>query len=767
MTSETVRVRFNLKSDDSDTVSKCEELMAIFGLNAEDLFVQWETFVMNSSVADDPLQLSVANLGRLQEHLQKKLVKSQQKTPLSAVKRPMLRTPNMNLIPSTPSSKKHRPNGPRSADTSMTSITSSPLASSPAKDVTSGEIIETLNGHLELKPGSSTKPKLLANFNPQKYKFRTMNQKLLEAADYLDEQIDSMAKILLEHYKFDSDEFGNPNIQSQSEILTVGRVVPDSPLTASDADLNSSSLFLETSRLGGIGQRVKLDVSSLENYSFFPGQIVCLRGQNLTGEFFKATQIYAIPFLGSPVSSSEELQSYEYGNDYLKVLVTAGPYTPQKELDYSHLAQFVERVNTEVRPDTLVMFGPFVDVNHVQIADGSARFDGLDKQPATLDDIFNMVVAPILRKLECLVILVPSTRDATTKHAAYPQDSFDRKSLGLGKNFKCFPNPATFQLNEFLVGCSNNDIFKDLKDVVAGSARKESRFDRIANHVIEQRRYYPVFPGGLRQKRSLKEQDESAHISGADLHLSYLGLAEFNTSLPDVLILPSELKSFSKIVQNVLVINPGTFMRQNSAGTYCEVNFKAPVLEELEKAGDDSYLHTVWKRARVDVRLGGLRWLFLVSLKQSCNGLFFLEAFWRSLREVFADDGLAKERDGLHEKNTNNNKWKNQVPIGLDGRLRNRSNNISAVVHQSDGRRRNSSNKNKNLEESSPWVDIFCSLWHWGSGEFQQLEVIGLGLDKLDYQRDDRTQRRDRTKQSKESELNHQLPELVVNRELW
>ncbi|KAG7848881.1 hypothetical protein KL941_001699 [Ogataea angusta] len=601
MASQSVLLQFNLKPEDSEVGSRCEELMAIFGLSAEDLFVQWETYVMNASAADDPLQLNIENLGRLQEHLQKKLVKSQQKTPLSAVKRPMMRTPNINLIPSTPSAKKRRTDTTRSTDASFAGVGSSPLRSSPTRSAVSGEIIETLNGHLNVLPGSGIRPKLLANFNPQKYKFRTMNQKLLEVADYLDEQIDSMAKVVLEHYKFDSEEFGNPNIQSQNEILTVGRIVPDSPSTASDADLNANSLFLETSRLGGIGQRIKLDLSSLHNYSFFPGQIVCFRGQNLTGEFFKVTEMYQIPFLESPVSSAEELQSYEYGAGNMKVVFTAGPYTPQRELNYSILADFVEKLNNEVRPDTVVMFGPFVDVNHAQVADGTLHFDGLEKQPATLDDVFRAVVAPILRKLECLVILVPSTKDATTKHAAYPQDSFDRKHLGMPKNVKCFPNPATFQLNEFLIGCSNNDIFKDLKDVAAGDPLKDSRFDRISSHVIEQRRYYPVFPGGLKQKRSLKEDEQSLHISGADLHVSYMGLAEFNTSLPDILVIPSELKAFSKIVQNVLVVNPGTFMRQNSAGSYCEVNVKAPKLDELEKAGD-LYLHTVWKRARVDVR---------------------------------------------------------------------------------------------------------------------------------------------------------------------
>ncbi|VEU21147.1 DEKNAAC102093 [Brettanomyces naardenensis] len=634
--------KFGPKADQPDILKKCEDLMELFGLTAEELFLKWETYVVTSSTIDDDMPLTANNLSRLQEYIQKKIVKDNQKTPsTNHVKRPVIRaTPNVsmtNVLPSTPMSlkKRRKLETPYSSDTShlrgsddssfITARSSSPIRSSDLESTPSGHgkstqesgsILETLNRDVieltdvKTEADTATKLRLVANFDPSKYKFRTMNQKLLEVADYLDDQIDTVAKIVLDHYHFDQSEFGNPNLQSQTGILTVGRIVPDSPLTEFDADLNSNSLFLETSRSGGIGQRICLDVKDLDDYSFFPGQIVCLRGINQTGDVFKVSHQYELPYLGAPVSTLDDLKAYQeqLSGENMKVVVTAGPYSPSRELNFDLLSKFVDRMNEEVHPNAIIMFGPFLDINHKQIRDGTLSFADLEREPKTLDEVFKMVIAPILRRLNCRqVIIIPSTKDATTDHAAYPQEMFDRKGLGLSKNFKCFPNPATFSLNEVLIGCSNNDIFRDLKDVNSGRYVGESRFNRVSEHVLEQRRFYPSFPGGIkRQRGSLlvaedRQNQDELFLSGADLHVSYMGLTEFPDSLPDVLVIPSELKYFAKVVKNVLVINPGSFVKMNSNGTYALMNARPPVVEDLQKIGEDLYLNDIWKRARVDI----------------------------------------------------------------------------------------------------------------------------------------------------------------------
>ncbi|QPG74130.1 hypothetical protein FOA43_001452 [Brettanomyces nanus] len=631
--------KFGPKADEPNVIKKCEELIDLFGLTPEELFLKWETYVVTSSTVDEDIQLTVENLIHLQEYIQKKIIKESQKTPSSShAKRSVVRaTPNVSMssvLPSTPMSSTHKrrkletPQSRNSEDAAFFSArgssppfaTSSDHESTPSHNVQnqkSGCILETLNGDIISEDKTAVegasqpnKLRLVANFDPTKYKFRTMNQKLLEVADYLDDQIDRTAQIVLDHYKFDQNEFGNPNIQSQTEILTIGRIVPDSPTSEFDADLNAHSIFLESSRSGGIGQRVRLNLNELKDYSFFPGQIVCLRGINPTGDLFKVIQRYEIPYLGAPVSTLDDLHSYEdqlHGQN-MKIIVTAGPYTPNGKLSFDLLSEFVDRMNQEVKPITIIMFGPFLDVTHSQIKEGTLSFPDLEKEPKTLDQVFKYVIAPILKRLTChQVILIPSTRDATTDHAAYPQEMFDRKAMGLTKNFKCFPNPATFSLNEALIGCSNNDVFRDLKDVTGGNNLSESRFNRVSEHVLEQRRYYPVFPGGIKRKRSSILSSDDPHnrdqliVSGADLHVPYMGLTEFADSLPDVLIIPSELKHFAKVVKNVVVINPGHFVRMNSNGTYAVMTVKTPNLKDFDKVDENIYLNNIWKRARVDI----------------------------------------------------------------------------------------------------------------------------------------------------------------------
>mgnify|MGYP003365504852 CR=1 FL=1 len=633
--------KFGQKANQPEIIKKCLEMIDLFGLTPEELFLKWETFIVTTSIGGKDFPLTLENLEKLQLYIQKRIVRDNQKTPASDhIKQPIIRgTPDISMssmvMPSTPLSLSHkrrklgtpqmRSDGSDSSFFSARStpspIPSSDYGSTPSgaersrNTQESGSVLETLNSNVvaESKLAASEetqgrKLRLIANFDPAKYKFRTMNQKLLEVADYLDDQIDRAAQIVLKHYKFDQADFGNPNIQSQAEILAVGRIVPDSPTTEYDADLNSHSLFLEASRLGGIGERVRLDLAALEDYSLFPGQIVCLRGINPTGAVFKVTKQYTIPYLGAPVMSLDDQKSYQEqlgGEDALmKVVVTAGPYTASKKLDFGLLSSFVDRMNADVKPNTIIMFGPFLDVNHKQIEEGTLDFPGVEPQPKTLDEVFKFVVAPILRRLKCTqVILIPSTRDAISDHAAYPQRMYERKRLGLSKAFKCFPNPATFSLNEVLVGCSNNDVFRDLKDVNRGSFLQQSRFNRVADHILEQRRYYPSFPGGIKCKRSriLSADSSNRYISGADLHVSYMGLAEFPDSLPDILLLPSELKHFAKVVKNVLVVNPGNFVKLNRNGSYALLSIKAPVEADLEKVGGDTFLNNIWKRARVDI----------------------------------------------------------------------------------------------------------------------------------------------------------------------
>ncbi|CAL9735267.1 DNA polymerase alpha subunit B [Monosporozyma servazzii] len=494
---------------------------------------------------------------------------------------------------------------------------STPFSSSPKRSVSPGSIVDSLNPQsMNVASGLSEENeshvKIQPYYDPSKYKFRTMRQKIVDSSDVLDEQIEIASKLIQEHYRLSPTDFGDPTIQSQTEIYAVGRIVPDSP--SAEGFLNIESLSLETSRISGVGRRIRLNFENIEEISLFSGQLVALKGKNANGDFFLVDEVLNMPYPDAPVSTEEDIINYQtlLNNNSSKIVVTSGPYVADNAFDLSHLSSFVEKINDEIKPHTIIMLGPFIDVTNTMVMNGTLPdFPGLKVQPRTLDEVFTKVFTPILKNINpaTQVVLVPSTRDALSNHASYPQDSFDRKSLELPKNFKCFTNPSTFQLNETYIGCSNVDIFRDMKEIIkGGQTSARNRFDRIAEHVLQQRKFYPLFPGGIK-KITVTNADKKTyrHISGADLEVSYLGLTEFvGNTAPDVVIIPSEMNAFARIIKNVLFINPGKFVKPRGAqGTHAQISIACPTTEgdSLTKVGADEilYLHNTWKRSRVDI----------------------------------------------------------------------------------------------------------------------------------------------------------------------
>jgi DNA polymerase alpha subunit B len=607
--------KFGPSADNPEVIQSLEQITKVFSMSVEDVYINWESFAITKHDGVK-LEYTTENLLQLQTYIQEKLEKKRDRnTAPSTIRSRKIVNFGSSSPFTTPLLKKKKLDSPRTlVSPSENRIQpkhdtpdESSASNTPSKTTESFQIIESLNKSLpDIHFDELSNPvKIIANFEPKKYSFRTMRQKLLETADVLDEQIDSFAQIVQSHYGFQPSDLTNPSIISQNEIIAVGRIVPDNPQYRDTDTLNEQSLALECSRLGGIGKRVPLDLTSLTKFALFPGQIVCVKGKNPSGEVFKVSEVVELPYLGAPITPGDELKQYKD----VKLNVISGPYTGMNDLDFAPLEELVQRINNEYKPHVVIMFGPFVDITHPLISQGvdlEVQQDDKKVKPQTLDGVFKVIVSPILKKINPLtqVVLIPSLKDAVSKHAAYPQDSFDRKQLQLGKNFKCFTNPSMFQVNEINIGVSNNDIFRDLKDVSKGDLAMENRFERISNHVIEQRRFYPLFPGVTKTKKTkVNGEDFEEILPGSNLDIPFLGLTEFNDIIPDILIIPSELRFFAKIVKNVLIINPGSLMKFNSRGSIVNISIKEPDLDQLTRVEgeDEMYLHDIWKRARVDI----------------------------------------------------------------------------------------------------------------------------------------------------------------------
>jgi DNA polymerase alpha subunit B len=146
------------------------------------------------------------------------------------------------------------------------------------------------------------------------------------------------------------------------------------------------------------------------------------------------------------------------------------------------------------------------------------------------------------------IILVPSVKDAISKHVSWPQEPFPRQGLGLPKSARIIGNPMTMSLNEISVGISSLDIFTELRyeEVKGGKHKDPELLVRLSRYLIEQRNFFPLFPPsdrGSLPKTGTKEQKPA----GAMLDVSYLKLGEMVNVRPDLMIIPSALPCFAKV----------------------------------------------------------------------------------------------------------------------------------------------------------------------------------------------------------------------------
>jgi DNA polymerase alpha subunit B len=398
----------------------------------------------------------------------------------------------------------------------------------------------------------------VANTDIKKFGYKPMAMRLAESSEILDERIDEFMAIIQKHHNLSDTAFGNAAAQGTNEIVAVGRIASDT----AEGKLNRASLVLETSRRTGVGRRVPLKVDALPpSWHFFPGQIVALRGTNASGAYFTVSEVLQMPLLPVPASSVQSIDtinkrlgvSNESAGQPLNIVFASGPYTAEDNLDFEPLQALCSKAADEM-VDALVLTGPFLDIEHPLIATGDfdlPEAQGADSD-ATLNTAFRHWISTPLQRLcsavpSITIILVPSVRDAVSKHVSWPQEPLPKKDLGLGlaKQVKMLPNPCTISLNETVIGISSQDILYELsREQVSGGGSGQDLMTRLPRFLIEQRHFYPLFPPVSRHQLP---KGAGSKPTGACLDLGYLKLGEWLAVRPDVLMVPSMLTPSVKV----------------------------------------------------------------------------------------------------------------------------------------------------------------------------------------------------------------------------
>ncbi|KAI1498490.1 DNA polymerase subunit alpha B [Biscogniauxia marginata] len=651
------------KNLEPDVVAELQSIMRMHSLSVQDLFFKWESYCIKMDMDEIELSVERLRALKqdIQDALERSNrshqvhIKSEKRsgaTPRTTVKSGgdvfgMLDS----LVPNTPSAMKlsksaakkrnqhetpsvsrvkanipgsspdHR--SPMRVDNQLESMNAIRVASFNDRQ-NPGEVIEVLNDHLKpaeppSAPYGEPRIKLTAASDQKKLGYKTLAMKSSEASEILDDRIDEFLDLVREHHKLDENEFGSAASQSTTEIVAVGRIASDS----SEGKLNAASLVLETSRRTGAGRRIPLNLQKLDGgYHFFPGQIVAFKGINASGHEFSVREVLEIPLLHNAASTPAAIEAHRArlrgGSDAmdsddepapLNIILGSGPYTTDDNLDFEALHALCSQA-AGTYADVLILTGPFIDADHPLIATGD--FDlpedaTIESDTATMSTVFKYMISPALNRLVASnptisILLVPSVRDIINKHVSWPQDPFPKKDLGLPKTAtKVIGNPMTLSINEAVLGISSQDILWDLhhEELVGGKPPDTNLMSRISKYLIEQRHYFPIFPPVDRRKLPKAGTIEGLPM-GAVLDTSYLKLGEMVNVRPDIIIVPSALPPFARVVESVLVINPGYLSKRRGAGTYARMTLYPPQLTD-EKVGSAMIGHKVFERARVEI----------------------------------------------------------------------------------------------------------------------------------------------------------------------
>lgn len=266
-------------------------------------------------------------------------------------------------------------------------------------------------------------------------------------------------------------------------------------------------------------------------------------------------------------------------------MVACGPFTFKNSMGYQGLLDFLALVRKE-GPQVVIFLGPFLDMNNSEVFSGELWVENPDKTKGfvTHEDLFKDIMTTIQRELKDVktkVIVVPSHKDITHFHPL-PQPAF---ADSIPATFFAASNPCTIQLNDLSISIINTDVVKDMCPCIIAKNMEPAKIDLSLRGILEQRLFYPMYPSNSDTPIEY-EQVESLYIE----------------TMPDILIAPSDLMQFIKRVEGgCLCINPGSIIKNDSAGTYCSINIDP--FDVRGYRGDPSHVADtkVTERVRVEI----------------------------------------------------------------------------------------------------------------------------------------------------------------------
>ncbi|KAF8349223.1 DNA polymerase alpha/epsilon subunit B-domain-containing protein [Amanita rubescens] len=507
-------------ASDNDLMQQCISVCQLYNLPPEDLLWKWEAirFKPNSllSASENPT-FNMESIAAIKGQLTRELKEGSKR-------KPQVR-PNQFVFPA---------NLQRSRFTSRSHV----VKTEPSDVHLSGSAAVDFRG-----PRTDEASK-------KRRAYRYMYEKITERSEVLDDRIDELAELVRDHYAM--ADLGDPSASTDKTEAS---------------KLTEAAVWLESSRILGSGSRIPLRfdpgikirgcIKGAGGLGLFPGAIVALKGRNGGGGWFQVSEVLGLPPprpappFGPSTSKIDSTSSFTMD-------IACGPYTLDTDLQYAPLKLFFEQIRA-TKPNVVLLMGPFVDLSHPRIKIGD-----FDSSPSTIYEarFLNPLKSFLEASPESIVLLLPSVRDLLSDHAVYPQSEHPEELTGGHPRIRLLPNPARFTINGISFGVTSVDVLFHLKreefvkrgeeaDPISPTSAEDTGSDVMGNlcrHLLQQRSFYPLFPVPTDVSHEVNldiSHSDGLRMTNAD-----------NTYAPDVLIVPSKLKEFSKMVHSTRAINP-------------------------------------------------------------------------------------------------------------------------------------------------------------------------------------------------------------------
>uniref|UniRef100_A0A6A7FX89 DNA polymerase alpha subunit B n=2 Tax=Hirondellea gigas TaxID=1518452 RepID=A0A6A7FX89_9CRUS len=381
-------------------------------------------------------------------------------------------------------------------------------------------------------------------------KGKIMFEKLRDTAEVQEDAIMHMADEI-------AVAFGGPDCwssldsPSNERVHCIGRVCCDSV-----GKLNSASVLLEGSRELSAAAVTRLDLSNIELYALFPGQVIGVSGVNSTGKCLVVDEMVAgrvPPFRADPITIAQQTGP-------VQLVIASGPFTTSDNLLYEPLQDLLNTV-ASCPPHVLLLLGPLLDANHPLLLEGSVT--------ETYQAVVNRVlsnVATALVKCNTEVFVVSSCRDVTSS-SVYPTSPLTRPP-SLSPRLHLLADPSLLMIEGVVIALTTLDVVMDLgKEETCVSSPQDDRLHRLVHHVLAQQCLYPLNP-----------PPDHLCVSPTLLHSH----ASLNYK-PHLLVLPSDIRAFVKEVHGCVTVNTERLCKGMSGGCYARVELRPPTEQQPDR----------------------------------------------------------------------------------------------------------------------------------------------------------------------------------------